>query len=414
MPAPLHRERRLEPKLTSPQLARYPYVLKLLWAPLVDAIWSRRVGRHLSWVAPAQILAGLLLAWVAPWAGQVSSPRADERPPILHLTAAFFSLIVLMASQDIAVDGWALVMLPRRLRAWASSCQSIGLTVGSFLSFTVFMTLNSADVANRFRENAGETGWVSIESYLRFWAAALVVTSVVLLVMVRGDRGVDREEEEEEAEDTPMGVRAAYRQFWALLQRPAVRHLAVVLVLSKFGFVNAYSTAFSQRLRLAGFPKEAFYFLEIVFLPFGLAVTVYAGRWVAAQPSPVLPWRMLLPVRGFVSLAIAGSSYAAWPYMRDPVWRWGVIGMGVALRVFDGLVGYVMFVAYGAFFVRSRRPCPSPLSVHLLFLLSPRHRFPSSLHQTHRPRLPTSASPARTSRCSTRCPTLAGSGRPTP
>ena len=45
-------------------LASYPYSMKLLWSPIVDAVYSRRIGRRKSWIVPIQASSGLLLLWL--------------------------------------------------------------------------------------------------------------------------------------------------------------------------------------------------------------------------------------------------------------------------------------------------------------------------------------------------------------
>jgi hypothetical protein len=40
--------------------AGYPYSLKLLWSPIVDAFFSERIGRRKSWILPIQLVTGLL------------------------------------------------------------------------------------------------------------------------------------------------------------------------------------------------------------------------------------------------------------------------------------------------------------------------------------------------------------------
>ena len=42
----------------------------------------------------------------------------------------FFALYFLMATQDIAVDGWALTMLSRKKVGYAGTCNSVGQTLG--------------------------------------------------------------------------------------------------------------------------------------------------------------------------------------------------------------------------------------------------------------------------------------------
>ena len=75
----------------------------------------------------------------------------EDRPPdVLTLTGMFFFLNFLAATQDIAVDGWALTMLKRHNVGHASTCNSVGQTAGYFLvsvlvksSVTLKFTLRS-------------------------------------------------------------------------------------------------------------------------------------------------------------------------------------------------------------------------------------------------------------------------------
>ncbi|CAG5108819.1 Similar to Slc33a1: Acetyl-coenzyme A transporter 1 (Mus musculus) [Cotesia congregata] len=91
---------------------QWPFSLKLLWAPIVDAIYSRRFGRRKTWLIPTQYAMGIFMLYlsgcVQDWLGSDT-----EAPNIGLLTILFFTLNVLAATQDIAVDGWALTMLKR-------------------------------------------------------------------------------------------------------------------------------------------------------------------------------------------------------------------------------------------------------------------------------------------------------------
>lgn len=49
---------------------------------------------------------------------------AQKRPQMILLTAVFFVLWFLAATQDIVVDGWALTMLKRENVGWAATCNS--------------------------------------------------------------------------------------------------------------------------------------------------------------------------------------------------------------------------------------------------------------------------------------------------
>lgn len=87
-------------------LASYPYSLKLLWSPIVDAVWSARVGRRKSWILPIQALSGLGMIWLGSRVEQMMvEAGADNGAGIWGFTAWWFALVFMCATQDIAVDG---------------------------------------------------------------------------------------------------------------------------------------------------------------------------------------------------------------------------------------------------------------------------------------------------------------------
>lgn len=88
--------------------AYWPFSLKLLWAPVVDAIYSVRVGRRKTWLIPMQYFIGLFMLVLSS-----SVEHMLEAASVTRLTVVFFMLNFLAATQDIAVDGWALTMLRR-------------------------------------------------------------------------------------------------------------------------------------------------------------------------------------------------------------------------------------------------------------------------------------------------------------
>lgn len=56
----------------------------------------------------------------------------------------------LRVRQDIAVDGWALTMLSRENVGYASTCNTIGQTLGFFISQVGFLALYDPGVCNKY------------------------------------------------------------------------------------------------------------------------------------------------------------------------------------------------------------------------------------------------------------------------
>merc|ERR1712112_228273 len=87
-----------------------------------------------------------------------------SEPNVTILTAMFFFLNFLAATQDIAVDGWALTMLQRHNVVYASTCNSVGQTAGYFLGYVFYMALESY-------------GLVTLAGFLQFWSIVFMVTT---------------------------------------------------------------------------------------------------------------------------------------------------------------------------------------------------------------------------------------------
>ena len=87
-------------------LAAYPYSLKLLWSPIVDALWSRRIGRRRSWILPIQMLSGMGMIWLGGRAEKMMEEAgAEGGQGVWSFTGWWFFLVFMCATQDIAVDG---------------------------------------------------------------------------------------------------------------------------------------------------------------------------------------------------------------------------------------------------------------------------------------------------------------------
>ena len=87
-------------------LAAYPYSLKLLWSPIVDAVWSPKIGRRKSWIMPIQVCSGFGMIYLGSRIKEmmVAAGQSDGSG-VWTFTWWWFFLVFLCATQDIAVDG---------------------------------------------------------------------------------------------------------------------------------------------------------------------------------------------------------------------------------------------------------------------------------------------------------------------
>jgi hypothetical protein len=170
-------------------LASWPYSLKLLWAPVVDSLYTSRwaLGQRKSWIVPCQLLTGAVMITMGERVGDFIPPEGDEGGAInvSGLLATFLSLYFLVATQDIAVDGWALTLLRPENVGYASAANTVGQGVGVQAAYGLFLALDSAEVCNRYIRRplglpAAKEGMVSLGSFLKAWGAVFIVATLLV------------------------------------------------------------------------------------------------------------------------------------------------------------------------------------------------------------------------------------------
>lgn len=252
--------------------ASMPYSVKLLIAPVVDSVYSVRVGRRKSWIVPAQLVSGSLLLLLAD--AIASWVRSGN---VRLLMPTFFVVLATAAIQDIAVDGWSLTMLQKRNVSYASTCQSLGLSLGYFSTFTIFLAFNSAEFCNKFLRPylpastvPAQGPVIGLADALRLVGIAyLSLTTVILFLKheVSADEDAKKcdralpsysaKQQESNAHGEDSGATLLHSPLlskedftWARVTRtyadvirvvrlPAVRSLVIILLIAKTGF-SAY------------------------------------------------------------------------------------------------------------------------------------------------------------------------------
>lgn len=99
-----------------------PWILKPLWAPLVERYGSVRFGARKSWIIPMQ--AGIAVTCLA----SSFAVGLSWLPPLFLL---IFLMNLFAATQDIAVDGLAVDLLQPRDLGWGNAVQVVGYKLGA-------------------------------------------------------------------------------------------------------------------------------------------------------------------------------------------------------------------------------------------------------------------------------------------
>ena len=205
----------------------WPFSVKLIWAPIVDAVYSRTFGRRKSWLIPVQYTVGVVMVVMSNYIDDLIGD-GDFPPNVLLLTVVFFLLFVCAATQDIAVDGWALTMLSRENVGHASTCNSVGQTAGYFLGYTVFLALESAEFCNSYlRWEPQDKGIVDMPSFFLFWGLVFIVVTTLV--------GLLKKEKREPFAENKQDLFSAYNQLVKIVKLRPVQQYAIFVLTAKVG-----------------------------------------------------------------------------------------------------------------------------------------------------------------------------------
>lgn len=325
-------------------LAIYPYSLKLLWSPIVDAVWSRRLGRRKSWILPIQTISGFSMIYLG---GQIDhmmeKAGADSGSGVWQFTGWWFLLVFLCATQDIAVDGWAISLLSMANISYASTAQTVGLTAGSFLSHTVFLALQAPDFANHwFRTVPSEVGLLTLGGYMEFWGWGYLVVTLGLALMKREEKTRERD-----------GIMEVYRSMWEVIKLPNILTIVAIHLISKLGFVTNEAVT-NLKLLDKGFGQANLALVVLIDFPFELGLGYYAGKW-SNDYGPLRLWCWAYVAR-LVAAVFAQVTVVMYPTAHDdavPGWYLFIV---ILSHVYSTFTSTIMFVASAAFHARIADP----------------------------------------------------------
>ncbi|XP_055952925.1 acetyl-coenzyme A transporter 1-like isoform X2 [Argiope bruennichi] len=324
----------------------WPFSVKLLWAPAVDSLYWRRLGRRKTWLIPTQYLIGLFMIILST---SVSSLLGDDvnGPNVLLLTIIFFCMNFLAATQDIAVDGWALTMLSRQNVGYASICNTVGQTAGYFLGNVVFLALESADFCNKYlRFTPQPEGIVTLSSFLRLWGIIFFIsTTLVLIFKTDKEKGVS----------DILGIKDTYCQLYRILGLRNMWLVVAFLLTSKIAFAATDSVT-GLKLIEAGVHKENLALLAVPMVPLQILLPLAISRYTNG-PKPLSVFLLAYPFRLLFGLIFPVLVW--WTYQVKlesggfPVYYYVVILLAYALHQ---ITVYSIFVALMAFFAKISDP----------------------------------------------------------
>nr|VZI42809.1 unnamed protein product [Spirometra erinaceieuropaei] len=172
-------------------LSCWPYSLKLLWTPVVDAVFSARFGRRRSWLLPLQlgigigfwVFAGRLDGWLGRSPGQRWGALATSHAVMVWpLTMTWLLITALVATHETIVDGLSISLLSKRNVALAGTCKSLGQSCGYIIAYVAFLVLESPESSNAYIRQIPVPGQgiISFAGFLYFCGCIFVLCAMAL------------------------------------------------------------------------------------------------------------------------------------------------------------------------------------------------------------------------------------------
>jgi MFS transporter, PAT family, solute carrier family 33 (acetyl-CoA transportor), member 1 len=324
-----------------------PFSLKLLWAPIVDSLYISTMGRRKTWLVPVQLLCGIVMLYgsfhINAWIAGDDTPGPDAKT----LTIFFAFLYFLMATQDIAVDGWALTMLSRNNVEYTSTCNAIGQVLGYFFANHMFILLSDDIWCRKYLML--DAPLLDLSSFMLFWGAVFIILTLAIWV---GKTEIPVEATGE----APDGVLDTYMHVVWIFRLKPVQYLCLVLLTVKIAFAACDAVAMFK-FQEYGMPKSDIASISPVLLAVSLLLPAVTGKYVAQQPMTVF--------LGGVILKIV-TSILVWCVFQLSIIEYGAdmphgpstsfFVVTVVVMSLNELAGNLIFGAMMAFFARVSDP----------------------------------------------------------
>jgi MFS transporter, PAT family, solute carrier family 33 (acetyl-CoA transportor), member 1 len=234
-----------------------------------------------------------LSQYVDKWLGDENS----KKPEILALAIMFFILYFLIATQDIAVDGWALGLLKKRNVCYAATCNSVGQVVGFTISYAVLLVFESKDFCNQFIfKEERDVGLISFAEFLRYCGIAFIVVTIFVGIFKKENFDLQKE-----LEDHPdYGIKKAYPILWKIVKLKPVVKLSILIISVKI-CVAACDGITDLKLIEYKIPKDKIAIFSIGKTFARIFGPIFVAKWTTGRfPMNVykygFPFRMLMVV----------------------------------------------------------------------------------------------------------------------
>ncbi|XP_060850017.1 acetyl-coenzyme A transporter 1-like isoform X2 [Rhopalosiphum padi] len=271
-------------------MVAWPNSLRIILAPLVDALYIQKVGRRKSWLIPVYFLIGGCFIYmginIEDWI-----PADRGKPNILKLFYPILFIQVLVATQFIVIDSWVLTMLKKNNVGYGPTCSLIGVPFGATFGSFILVEFTSENFCNKYLRFSPDTGGiVSLPGF--FYSCGFLFILISILI------GIFKKEKHNRLEDNHMKLNIIqyYIILWKVLKLPSIRVLPIALLTEKIGFASSAITVWILQLIDAGVPKDNVMLINSSMIIVKVITPIIISKYTAG-PKTMSIYLIMSPIR---------------------------------------------------------------------------------------------------------------------
>jgi MFS transporter, PAT family, beta-lactamase induction signal transducer AmpG len=257
-----------------------PYLLKFLWAPLVDRYPLPFLGRRRGWILASQVLLAAAIALLA---------FQDPSVSLVGITACALAIVFLSATQDIVIDAYRTDVAAPAERGLAVTAATVGYRAAAYVAPAIALVL------------ADHVGW----------RPAMLVLAVLMGLLALATM---RAPEPARLSPPPGSLRESIvAPLRELLGSPGALGLLALVMVFKLG--DAFSLKlFTPFMMDTGFSKtEIGVVIKIIWVAAAIGGSVLGGIWMVRLGllRAMLAFGVLQAASNlaYLALALAGKNY---------------------------------------------------------------------------------------------------------
>lgn len=316
-------------------LCSYPLTFKFIFGPILDRFFSERIGKRMSYILPCLATILILSFWSA-----FSIDNWIQTINLTPLTLVGFFLVLAGGVLMISSDGYLMTIVAKDRRTLMPMLKFLGQTLGTALSYNLFIPLNSVEFCNNhIFSTPRDKPLLTYELFFILFAISLAcyVAWVAFCVL--------KEPPTKKNFGSIFEIVRTVRGFWT--NKNLFRCL-VFFMIWRLGFAPLDNYLVPASIR-GGFDKAVYINIQTMLFPVGIIASCLAGRYVVKSTQ-----NQFELFYAHIATKIAVSLLSYWMLIEyDTPEKWqGAFWMMTLLSALDTIQDTLIFTSTGAFFAR--------------------------------------------------------------